>query len=119
MLPKVTVVLAALALGVAGCAFGGEDFDSTSWQAAKPGGSCDSQRHRWDMLDDLTDNHLRVGMTQAEVRALLGQPDSVANKTNRTRGWDYALGIRGSCRYLYVGFDLSTNELREWHTFET
>jgi hypothetical protein len=53
-------------------------FDRRAWQAAGP------DADRTDMIDDLVDHVLRVGMTRSEVDALLGP----ATRTEKFREWD-------------------------------
>jgi hypothetical protein len=47
----------------------GEPFVAETWRSADP-----ASGERLAMVDDLLQNHLRVGMPRAEVVALLGEP---------------------------------------------
>ena len=47
----------------------GQPFVSEAWRSADP-----SSGDRLAMVDDLVQNHLRVGMPRAEIVALLGEP---------------------------------------------
>lgn len=77
---------------------------------------------RWDMVHDLQGNHLTLGMTEAEVRKLLGDPQRVfpsAEETGTRRGeplsWYYDLGIKGyqlDCCDLVIVFDENSRLLR-------
>jgi hypothetical protein len=51
----------------------GQKFDGKAWRASDPPPDC----ARWRMWEDLTMNHLTVGMPRAETEALLGAPDSI------------------------------------------
>lgn len=50
------------------------DFDSETWQNTDFTSS-DNLMTRWEMIDDLLDNHLKKGLTQVEVIHLLGKPE--------------------------------------------
>lgn len=61
---------------------------------------------RGQMAADLISNHLRRGMTRAEVQDLLGSPD--ADKKGNSE-WEYAVGNYSGFRmdgdYLTINFD--------------
>ena len=71
-----------------------DHFVQGVWIEADPDGECGS---RSAMVDDLLANHLRVGMTRAEVEALLGPPD------DPEYGW--VLGCWIDCDWVMVEYD--------------
>lgn len=108
------LVLASMLLS--GCG-SGSDFDSVMWKAA--GNSCEESNPRRDMVDDLMENRLKVGMRRREIRRLLGAPGG-AYKSPHRKGWewDYTLGVGASCENLYLGVN-ARGRLFEWSRGET
>lgn len=80
-------------LALAGCGGGDRAFDSGEWKAESDV-YCDNPNvpHlRQEMVGDLLDEHLGVGMRQAAVRELLGPPDSI-EKGRPGTWWTYYTG---------------------------
>ncbi len=65
-------IMVGVLLAASGC-FGHPSFDSDVWKAERE--VTDAKRRRPDMIESLETDYLREGMTQAEIRALLGEPD--------------------------------------------
>lgn len=88
-------------------------FDVAKWHA-ESAGDCDDD-HRRQMVEDLDANYLRIGMTEASVRFLLGQP----TYKESPRVWSYDTGlIVSDCFHLVVVFDEPGGQLVEWsHPF--
>jgi hypothetical protein len=79
-------------------------FDVAKWRARLPGNCNDN--HREKMVDDLSENYLKVGMTRADVLWLLGPPDTSREAPELERvlvGWDTGLEV-SDCRYFHVNF---------------
>ena len=110
---SLAVVLLVAAVTVS-CGFGeSRTFDPVTWRA-ESAVSCPERQSRRQMVEDIQENYLRRGMTQPEVKKLLGAPDVVTHR-RRPEGWSYGLGARGSdCEYLYVGFAADDGPLVEW-----
>ena len=81
-----------------GCLGWGRDFDRQVWLAA--GNGCGDNNPRREMVSDLMDNHLALGMTRRSVRQLLGRPEGLYGDRI-----EYGLGLRGSCYHLFLTFD--------------
>jgi hypothetical protein len=64
------------------------EFDSVRWKNWKE--SENEMSLRWNMIDDLEDDHKLYGMTFDEIITLLGEPDSKS-----TVEWTYYLGMAG------------------------
>ena len=78
------------------------EFDSTQWKKARATACLeDVDGTRARMLGDLRDGHLRQGLTQSQVVALLGPPD---RRRGSTLQWGTHAGLRG-CLYLSVVFE--------------
>ncbi|MEO7454108.1 MAG: hypothetical protein ABIV13_05030, partial [Fimbriimonadales bacterium] len=86
-------------------------FDSTAWKSKElygmsPNNDPGADMKRGLMLDDLVDEHIRLGMTMDLARELLGEPDSPGNSGRR---WTYELGMWSGFRFemdfLVLRFD--------------
>jgi hypothetical protein len=66
--------------------FNRTDFDSEKWKKWEMTES--EMTLRWDMIDDLQEDHELVGMTEEEIIKLLGEPDSKSSAE-----WAYDLGM--------------------------
>ena len=110
---SVSVVLVVLAVAVS-CGFDEDhNFDPVKWRA-ESAISCPERKSRRQMVRDMRKNHLRLGMTQPEVKRLLGPPDGSWHRNEREE-WDYGLGVRGSdCEYFGVWFAANGGTLVEW-----
>jgi hypothetical protein len=91
-----------LAAGAVGC--GGDAstaaFDEGLWK--QPTRYC-TQSPRAQMVDDLIDQHLEVGMPMDAVEALLGPPDSTDGPTLDYYYVDYEhAALLGDCVFLEV-----------------
>lgn len=97
-------------------------FDRTIWMQA---GAEESTAARAPMLDDVTSNLLREGMTRDEVLAVLGRPDASSERPRRQRNgklalvkdWEYYAGPVGLLgmdhEWLRLGFS-SEGKLIGW-----
>jgi hypothetical protein len=85
-------------------------FDREAWLAA--GNTCLEGNPRLAMALDLVENHLREGMSRADVHTLLGPPES-DDESAQSVGWSYSIGPGTPCSLFYVGFD-SADRLVEW-----
>ena len=90
-------------------------FDVAKWHARLPGDCNDD--HREQMVDDLAESYLEVGMTRVDVQWLLGPPDTSQEAAEADRlllGWD--IGLRGSdnCSYFRVEFGGRGQTVVEW-----
>ncbi len=86
------------ALAVAGCnppTVNEQSFDPAAWQAAQP-----DQSTRAEMAADLVRSERLIGLTRAEVIALLGPPTATAN----FEPWDLAYAL-GPCLDCYMPID--------------
>jgi hypothetical protein len=84
-------------------------FDSDKWKAQRHSGARDNPRA--GMLREL-EKLLRAGMTQNEVLALLGEPDS-----KRGTRFTYDLGAPGfgvDYQYFNIEFDAGGKLVRRW-----
>ena len=50
------------------------DFESSTWIKWEETEA--TQKLRWNMIDDLTNNYKLIGKTKEEIKALLGEPES-------------------------------------------
>jgi hypothetical protein len=89
-------------------------FDVAEWHARLPGDCNDD--HREQMVDDLSENYLQVGMARTDVEWLLGPPDTSSEAPDGSRtllGWD--VGRSGSaCDYFYVNLGPGARTVVEW-----
>ncbi|WP_125932201.1 hypothetical protein [Thiosocius teredinicola] len=79
----------------------GRPFDSAVWKSER--NSNELQPRRQHMISDLQDNYLRVGMSEDEVLALLGEPDSRTDRRFR-----YSVGafpFSADYSWVFVRFD--------------
>jgi hypothetical protein len=91
-------------------------FDQGAWQAAVTAGVTPPlDNPRMAMVADLMQHHLRAGMTEEEVRSLLGPPDPQVTRPNQLA---YHVGgrmkvITSEETFLVLSFD-STRLLSAW-----
>ncbi|PMB52214.1 hypothetical protein CEN39_11025 [Fischerella thermalis CCMEE 5201] len=74
---KIFILLIPIVIFIAGCEilpFGNKPFDQKAW-LANPVNSGKNDSIRFQMSEDLTKNHLKIGMTRQQTRKLLGKPD--------------------------------------------
>ena len=91
-------LVVAILTGGPGCWFvpHPDHFVQRVWTEADPDGDCGA---RGGMVDDLLTNHLRVGMTRADVETLLGPPEDP--------DYGYMLGCWIDCDWVAVEYDPS------------
>jgi hypothetical protein len=82
-----------------------DQFIQQVWAEADPDGECGA---RYGMVDDLLANHLRTGMTRAEVITLLGAPEDP--------DYGYMLGCWIDCDWLTVEFTADGRVLEAYQT---
>ena len=88
-------------------------FDIAKWRANAPGDCNDNYRRQ--MVEDLSENYLRVGMSPGNVRWLLGPPEYVETFRGN-RQWIYDTGVIVSdCLSLVVRFGREGRRVTEWH----
>jgi len=87
-------IVAAAAIAVVGCGSGKpsaascrSDFDRSAWLA--PDSSTETPTARQRLADDLVDCKALIGLSRAEVRALLGPAD---HGRSRSPLWEYVTG---------------------------
>lgn len=80
--------------------FDDQKFDGSTWKAEHALQSSNSVRGR--MIDDLRANHLRLGMTQAEVLELLGPTDAESEYAQLS----YLVGMYSGMRMDFDTLDL-------------
>lgn len=76
----------------------GEKFESQKWKNANMN-SEENWSLRWDMINDLRNDYLLIGMSKNEIIKLLGEPD---NKSEISSQFRYYLG------YAHFGIDTGT-----------
>lgn len=91
-------------------------FDSARWKA-QSGTGCDRAGLRRTMTGDLLATHLRNGMTESRVLALLGRPER-SERRGLVVWWTFETGSDGlDCTTLVVRFvDGIVNHAREGTT---
>jgi hypothetical protein len=90
-------------------------FDAAEWHARLPGDCNDD--HREEMVEDLAERYLQVGMTRADVEWLLGPPDTSHETAEADRlllGWDTGLEGSDNCKYFRVNFGGRGQTVVEW-----
>lgn len=86
-------------------------FDVAKWHARLPGDCNDD--HREEMVDDLAENYLQVGMSRADVLGPADTSDEAPDGSRTLRGWDTGRDTSG-CRYFYVNFGPGDRTVVEW-----
>lgn len=94
-LALVPVVVMGLLFG--GCILNPDSFDAAGWASADPYDTCSD---RTGMVADVRANHLRPGMSEADVRALLGAPDDDSSPGELR----WAVGCWIDCDWVVVRF---------------
>ena len=97
LIPIILVLFCVLVLGLRG-KLSGESFDSQKWKMADMN-SEDNLSLKWDMMNNLRNNHNLVGMKKSEIIDLLCKPDSNFSNAKKFR---YFLG------YSHFGIDTGT-----------
>jgi len=87
-----------------GYPFDNREFDQSVWLSMNKDMSPDNPRG--EMFVDLKDRHLKEGMTQFQIKALLGEPDF----KNEPRLLSYNLGMWSGLRMDYDSLDLVFSE---------
>jgi hypothetical protein len=80
------VMAIALLLLVSACGVFGVPFDKEKWASGK--GNLTVENPRGKMVSDAEEAGVKVGVTRASIRALLGEPDGQGSK-----GDSWALGF--------------------------
>ena len=76
----------------------GEKFDSKLWKTADLNNE-NNWTLRWDMMNNLRENHILIGKSKTEIINLLGKPSDITNNV-----YSYYLG--------YSGTGINTGSLR-------
>lgn len=79
-------LIGVLVLVLRGSPFDDRPFDATVWRTSPMEG----ESPRGQMLDDLMQKHLPVGMPRLEVHTLLGEPDARGNHVSIWRLGDWS-----------------------------
>lgn len=91
------VPLVGLGVVFRDCAFNPNTFDVAAWASADPYETCSD---RSGMVEDVRANYLTPGMSEPEVRAILGTPDDESERTELS----WAIGCWIDCDWLVVRF---------------
>ena len=87
--------------------FDNKEFDKVTWE--KFSENMEPDNPRGEMFENLTEQHLKTGMTKSEVIKLLGKPDFREEKDFLS----YNIGMWSGYRIDYDSLDLKFNEKGE------
>ena len=78
-----------------------QDFNTSEWQTWAGARGCEPDSPRLLMVEELQENHLKLGMKRAEVMRLLGRQDYNWGPNSI----EYGLGGSIDCEFLALDFD--------------